>query len=229
MSTIYERLISGLLAVAAILLAAVLVHREFGKPHSVAPSTSQVAQWVPQWERVLASGVVVGDSMAPVKVVELGDFECPFCRRFEESLRKAVGPRKDVALVFVHYPLASHRFAMPAARVSQCAFDQGKFAEVHDLLFAKQDSLGLKAWDTFGRDVGVRDTARFRICAAQRDTVAKITAGQHLGGLLNIHGTPTVIINGWQFAGAPRDSILSLLISAARVGKDSLGKIVRKL
>jgi protein-disulfide isomerase len=226
----FERTMSGVLALAALGFAGVLIHREFRGGSQVAQTARSSPQRVDEWPELLAAGVVVGNRNAPVKIVEIADFECPYCRRFEE--RYQIAKRRfgdDVALVFVHYPLSVHRFAMPAARASQCAWDQGKFAEIHALIFAKQDSLGLKPWMSFAREAAVPDTALVARCILDTLPVKKIVAGQQMAGRLRVHGTPTVFLNGWRFDAVADDSLLPRLVAAARVGSDSLEKVMRRL
>ena len=89
-----------------------------------------------------ASGVPIeGDPAAPVVILEFSDFECPFCQRwFAETLpdiRAQVG--EDVAIAFLHFPLTQiHPNAVGAHAAAECAKEQGKFWEMHDLLFERQ-------------------------------------------------------------------------------------------
>ena len=89
-----------------------------------------------------ASGVPIeGDRGAAVVILEFSDFECPFCQRwYQETLpdiRAQVGD--DVALAFLHFPLTQiHPNAASAHAAAECAGEQGKFWEMHDLLFERQ-------------------------------------------------------------------------------------------
>jgi protein-disulfide isomerase len=84
-----------------------------------------------------------GDAKAPVTVYEMSDFQCPFCRRFAvqtfpELERDYIATGK-VRWVFIHFPLTQiHDNAAAAAELATCAGRQGKFWEVHDLLFRNQ-------------------------------------------------------------------------------------------
>ncbi|HMO55154.1 MAG TPA: thioredoxin domain-containing protein [Tepidiformaceae bacterium] len=89
----------------------------------------------------LAGAVIEGNPDAPVMIAEFSDFQCPFCKRWSEQvlppLREALGD--DVALAFLHYPITQiHPNAGNASVVAICAGEQGKFWEMHDLLFARQ-------------------------------------------------------------------------------------------
>ena len=124
-----ERAMSATLTVAAVVIAAALVHDELASKRALAArGATSPPEVVAHWSDVVRAGVLIGDSAAPVKVVEFGDFECPFCRRFEMTYR-SVKARfgRSVALVFVSYPLTNvHRFAAPADRAASCALAQGQ-------------------------------------------------------------------------------------------------------
>jgi protein-disulfide isomerase len=89
----------------------------------------------------LSGAVIEGDPEARVMIAEFSDFQCPFCKRWSEEvlppLRNALG--EEVALAFLHYPITQiHPNAGNASVVAICAGEQGKFWEMHDLLFARQ-------------------------------------------------------------------------------------------
>ena len=97
---------------------------------------------VPQRPDV-AGAAIEGSPDARVMIVEFSDFQCPFCRRWYDDtlpqLRDLIGD--DVALAFVHFPLTQIHPNAPAAHVAaHCAGEQGKFWEMHDLLFDQQDA-----------------------------------------------------------------------------------------
>jgi protein-disulfide isomerase len=95
-------------------------------------------------ERPDITGVAIeGSPDASVIIVEFSDFQCPFCKRWYDAtlpqLRQLIGD--DVALAFAHFPLTQIHPNAPAAHVAaQCAGEQGKFWEMHDLLFEQQDA-----------------------------------------------------------------------------------------
>ena len=137
-----EKTINVAIGVAALSIAAVLAHREFAPTPKISVLTRASVE-VRNWREALPIGVRYGNADAPVTIVVFSDFECPFCARFNAVADSALQRRKDVALAFVHFPLASHRFAVPAARAAECADRYGRFGGLADLLFAKQDSLGI--------------------------------------------------------------------------------------
>ena len=202
---------TALVVVAAVGVGASVVHREFAgirpaRQTYVSPSGPPTYQ--DDWRQWLPSGIRLGDSLAPITIVEFADFECPFCGRFHSSFvaaKQVFGDR--LALVFFHFPLMMHRFARPAAKAAECAQAQGRFAEYHDLLYAKQDSLGLKPWLAFARDAGVRDTSAFQRCLADTTAMVRVAEDLALGNRIGVEGTPTIVINGWRLVVPPYDSL----------------------
>jgi protein-disulfide isomerase len=80
-----------------------------------------------------------GDLNAPVTLVEFGDFECPPCGRVAAATdRITAGYGNQLRMVFRHFPLAAHKHAIPAAQASEAADLQGKFWEMHGLLYQNQ-------------------------------------------------------------------------------------------
>ena len=145
---INNKLVSG--AQPAALFALLIAAELEGSPTSLdeyPEAVQQLAQRDPPGfailpERPDASGVPIeGDPGAPVMILEFSDFECPFCQRwYEETLpdiRAQVGD--DVAIAFLHFPLTQiHPNAASAHAAAECAREQGRFWEMHDLLFERQ-------------------------------------------------------------------------------------------
>src|SRR5258708_29974591 len=94
-------------------------------------------------EPVSAHDHLRGPGSAAISLVEYGDFECPYCRAAEPivaGLMAALGDQLSVT--FRHFPLSQvHPHARHAAEVAEAAASQGKFWEMHDTLFARQDAL----------------------------------------------------------------------------------------
>jgi len=154
---------------------------------------------------------VKGAADAPITIVEFSDFQCPACGHAFADLRDLVKARRDVRLVFRHYPLdAACNSAMPqtlhpdacaAAIASECASDQGRFWEYHDLLFTHQSTLDRESLFRYARDVGL-DIDRFRTCLDSPDARARVTQDVDAGTRLEIDSTPTLFINGRRLQGA---------------------------
>lgn len=220
MREIIDRAVSALLTIAALVIAAVVVLRELRPQVQSIAEAPAAPRMVEKWDRVLASGRWIGDSSASIKVVEFGDIECPFCRQFHQTMRAMRAKYgKDIALLYVHLPLSSHRFAQPAARAVECAHDLGRFEELLDQFYAKQDSLGLKSWASFASDAGIDDTSAIQTCAINTAQAPMIETGIALAAALGINGTPTVLVNGWRFPSPPSIAELAAAADAILEGR----------
>ena|SRR5688572_11003018 len=215
-----ERVATVVLTVAAVTIAWKLVRADVGPAQSTPRGPAQELEQIDNWNELVSAGIRVGSDKSPVTVVEFADFECPFCARFHsnfQTVQRQFGAK--VSMLFVHFPLPSHRFARPTARAAECAATQGRFEGFADLLFRKQDSLGLKSWVSFAAEAGISDTARFAACARDTVAIARIDRGLALGRKIGVRGTPTIIVNGWRFATPPTDSQLVKTISSLLSGR----------
>ncbi len=145
-----------------------------------------------------------GPPNAKVTIVEFSDFQCPYCKMFKDNtlaqLKQAYGDR--VRFVFRDFPLDSiHPYARQAAEAAQCAHEQGKFWEYHDVLFANQQALTIPDLKRYAQQLGL-DTRRFNDCVDSHKYQASVEADVQEGNRLHVSGTPTFFINGQALVGA---------------------------
>ena len=203
-----ETLATSAVIIAALTVAGSSAYRTVRGPGPSETGGRAPPRYIEDWQVLLNDGIVVGDASASTTLIEFTDFECPFCRNLHETLKRVRQARgKDLRFVLVHYPLTQHAFALGAARAAECAHAAGRFEEIHDLLFEKQDSLGAKTWQSFGAEAGVADTIQFGECARSSLPVERIQRGIAAGERIKVGGTPTVIINGWMYDGLSPDSL----------------------
>lgn len=125
-----------------------------------------------------------------------------------------------MALYYVPFPLARiHRFAEPAAKAAECADQQGRFVAIEALLYAKQDSFGLKSWASYAHEVGVPDTSRFTACTQSNAKVGRLEASRELASRLQATATPTVIVNGWRYPVPPDSAELVRIVDSLIRGR----------
>lgn len=214
-----DRILSLLLVAAAIAVAAAVVHREFIQPAGAQPRNKRPV-YVAKWETLLKAGRIIGDSAAPIKLVEFADIECPSCSSYNNVIKRVRARMPtQVAVVFVHLPLQQHRFARPAALASECADKVGRFEQIVDAMYEEQRLLGIKPWTAFAAEAGVRDTIGFANCMRDPTTSVLIDAGVSAANALDISATPTVILNGWRFSSPPGDSVLVRAIERTMNGE----------
>ena len=143
---------------------------------------------------------VRGNPKAPVTLEEFGDFECPPCAMMSKELHqleKDYGPK--LRLIFRQFPLAMHPHAREAAAASEAAHLQGKFWEMHDLLYREQAAWSKAAdvpalFSTYAGTLGL-DVERFKKDMQSPETAARVTADHEHGVSRGVHSTPTIFIN----------------------------------
>lgn len=207
------------MAVCALVITGLVVRREFFPGPAAAARASPSKVQNPQ--RYAASGNRIGPATAPVTIVEFSDFQCPYCRthtRTLERVRQLHG--ENVSIVFRHYPIASiHPHATDAALASECAAAQQKFEAYHDLLFQKQDSIGITGWLDFAIEAGMPDTARFAACMRDRTYSQRIEEDLRAAAELGVDATPTSIIDGMKLSGVVEEVVLRSMIEEALARK----------
>ncbi|PYT05503.1 MAG: hypothetical protein DMF65_00085 [Acidobacteria bacterium] len=142
-----------------------------------------------------------GGEHASVTLEEFSDFECPACGGLDPGLRrisKDYGER--VRWVFRNFPLTMHKYSFIAARAAEAAGVQGKFWEMHDMLYDNQ-----KAWsdapeprdlfNSYAAQLGL-DVERFKADLNRQDLADRIKMDYDRGVSLNVRGTPTIYLNG---------------------------------
>jgi protein-disulfide isomerase len=150
--------------------------------------------------KVAASGPARGPEGAPVTIVEFSDFECPYCRRAESTVKQVLDRYQDrVRFVYRHFPLGIHPRARPAAEAAACADQQGRFWDYHEKLF----SGGLEDADLqrYASELGL-DTASFQQCVSQHKTKDVVMSDLEAGKAAGVSGTPAFFVNGIMISGA---------------------------
>jgi protein-disulfide isomerase/uncharacterized membrane protein len=156
---------------------------------------------IPYAELTAAHVPAVGPVDAPLVVVEFSDFQCPYCARLTASLhamRDIFGDQ--MRLEFRNLPLDMHEMARPAALAALCASQEGKFWELHDLLFEKQHELTTDVILALGTGVGLNETA-LQTCMNSEETRLMLEADRNAAEAFGVQGTPTFFINGVRYAG----------------------------
>lgn len=151
----------------------------------------------------LAQGVTKGDEAATITIIEFGDYQCPGCQMFAQQVK----PQIELSLVetgkakfiFYDFPLVNiHPNAFLAARAARCADDQGQFWEYHDNLFRGQGRWATLAnpaglFTEYSRSLDMDDDA-FEACLLSDRHAEVVTANMHLGEVLGVPSTPTVLV-----------------------------------
>ncbi len=140
-----------------------------------------------------------GTANASIVVVEFSDFECPYCREAVATEQYLLGKYAGkIKIVFKQFPLVNiHAYALQAAQASECAHEQGKFWEYHNLLFDNQQRLAEADLKSYAKYIGL-DSDRFDACLGSGIKEAIVLADLNEGGRIGVRGTPTFFVNGIQ-------------------------------
>ena len=157
-----------------------------------------------------------GPEVAPVTLVEYGDFECPFCGRAEPVVRELLRDFGDIRYVWRHLPLTDvHPHAQLAAEAAEAAAAQDAFWEMHDLLLARQDALTPRDLIAYAGELGL-DVDRFTEDLRRHAGAGRVAEDVDSADLSNVSGTPTFFVNGRRHYGAYDIETLSQAVRVAR-------------
>jgi predicted DsbA family dithiol-disulfide isomerase/PHD/YefM family antitoxin component YafN of YafNO toxin-antitoxin module len=144
-----------------------------------------------------AKGVI----KAAVTIVEFSDFECPYCRGVQPTLKQVLESYAgQVRLVFKHLPLEGHRNSLPAARAAYCAAEQDRFWQFHDALFAAKE-LSPAVFTQIAGELGL-GLPKFQACVDSEQSRAAIVKDLDAARQLGVESTPSFIVNGKLIRGA---------------------------
>jgi predicted DsbA family dithiol-disulfide isomerase len=172
----------------------------------------------PYRRSVAALGPVRGQSHAAVTIVEFADFQCPYCRQAETSLRDVLAKHpNDVKLVFRNLPLEEiHPNARIAAKAGVCADRQGKFWEMHDAMYGDPSALNTDALKNTAKRLGL-NADRFSTCLDDPSTNSSLEADTKAALELGLDGTPSLFINGRPLEGDVPEEKLERMIAEEMV------------
>jgi len=160
---------------------------------------------------------VRGPAQAPVTLEEFGDFQCPPCGMISGPLleiEKDYGPKLRV--IFRNFPFPNHQHALEAAYAAEAAGLQGRYWEMHDLLYREQANWSnapdvKQLFVSYARILGL-EMDRFETDMAGPTAKARVTADQERGKSLGVNATPSIFINN---QGLPPKSLNPTALRAA--------------
>lgn len=155
---------------------------------------------------------VKGDPDAKLAIVEFSDFQCPFCGRVKPTLEQIEKQYGDqVRIVFKHLPLSIHPKAPAAHAAAEAAHRQGKFWEMHDLIFENQREMSEEKYLEYAAQIGL-DMEEFKADLASEQVKKKVEADMAEASKLGVTGTPAFFVNGRFVSGAQPFSTFQTLI-----------------
>jgi protein-disulfide isomerase len=143
-----------------------------------------------------AYGPPLGNPAAPVTLVEVSDFTCPFCRQLRPKLEAFVQARADrVKLVYVPFPIETHPGALEAAQAAEWAREAGIFWPMHDALFEAVHPLSTDALAELAEELG-GDGASLREALESGRLLPRVRSAQAAARAVDVRATPTLFMNG---------------------------------
>ena len=179
----------------------------------VAPAAPQVSP-LALASRLVHPGIhETGNPQAPLTVVEFGDFECPVCGRGEAAARETRARyARQIRFVFRQFPLERiHPFAQKAAEASECAGEQGKFWEMVEKIYSRQDDLGIQGLERDAAELSLNQP-RFDQCLAGGAMAARVRRDMEDGQALGVRATPTFFIGQQRVEGVLTAAQFSQLV-----------------
>ncbi len=160
-----------------------------------------------------------------VFVLEYSDFQCPFCKRVQstlKNLRKAYGD--DVQFGYRHFPLPFHKEAKVLAQAVECARDQNKFWELQELFYDNSNTVSESEIMKMVRLAGVKDIPAFELCWRKGKYDQRIQNDIREGVALGIQGTPTFILGAYD----PESKTVSGKMFSGAVSEEKFIRVIEK-
>ncbi len=185
-------------------------------------STAQTQQ-AKRFDIPLDDSPAIGPANAPITLVEFSDYECPFCRKWhDEVYHRLLQDYKDkIRFIYRDYPLTGlHPNAVAAAEAADCAGEQGKYWNFHDLLFSGQFSLGIEGYQAYASSLKL-DLSKFNDCLTKRRFQVTVQKNYDFASSLGIQSTPTFFINGLALVGSQPYDVFKQVIDMELAGQIS--------
>lgn len=156
-----------------------------------------------------------GPVQAPVTIIEFSDFQCPYCRRVQPTLKRLLQDYQGmIKLVYRDFPLRNiHPEAQKAAEAAQCAAEQQKFWPYHDKLFATSN-LAVKDLKQYAQELAL-DTQQFDTCLDSDKYAGEVEKDLQAGVNAGVNATPSFFVNGQPVNGAASYDHFKELVDAA--------------
>lgn len=192
-----NKVVVGIIALSAVILVAGVVMVSTGQQQT--PIDEQLAS---EETRLRASDHVKGPNQAPLTLIEFSDFQCPACASYHSVLKELTQEfQNEIQIVYRHFPIRSlHRHAELAARAAEAAGKQGKFWEMHDILFELQaewaeEKNPQERFFEYAQSLDL-DLDVFKTDLNSNQVSDKVNADNQSGLRLGVDATPTFYLNG---------------------------------
>ncbi|MBN2342867.1 MAG: thioredoxin domain-containing protein [Deltaproteobacteria bacterium] len=145
---------------------------------------------------------MAGHSGARTEIIVFSDFQCPFCKKAARELQRLLRAHPNrLKVYFKHFPLDYHPYSQMAAQAAEAARLQGKFWEMHDLLYGHAEELTDDIFSELAEEIGL-NIEQFNTDLTSEKVIAKVLLDKADGEKLGVNGTPYFFINRRPFHGS---------------------------
>lgn len=223
--------LAGLSLVAAVTFVSVACSKANGRPATTATTpgaapTAATGTVTDSLAKVADASRIQGSPSAKLWVIEVSDFQCPYCKEWHDAAYQMVVndyvKTGKVRMAYVNFPLSIHAHAHQAAIAAMCAGAQDKFWQMHDSLFASQgkwetESDPTAAFDSLAASVGVNEAA-YHACLASPAIAALVAGDQERARGGGVTATPSFWVGGKLIEGAVPPAEMKAAIDQALAG-----------
>jgi protein-disulfide isomerase len=157
-------------------------------------------------------GYVTGPTTANHTLVVFTDYSCSYCRYYARILDTLRLQYSEIRIIERHLPQSASAISWGAARIVECAGDQGRYAAMRELLL--HSALDTADWGRLAAKATVPGTTLLKRCMNENTTTARIARDTAAAGLLQPTGTPTVVLDDLRFAAPPSLSVIMTKLAA---------------
>jgi len=191
----------------ALIAGAVIFNKDDAKVEDAKGDTKKaVKEEVQEGEEVVDVSIdddaIKGDENAKVTIIEFSDYECPFCKKAEPTMKKILKNYEGkVRWVYRDFPMSYHKNAQLAAEASEAAHAQGKYWEYHDLIYENTKNLKKADLIKYAEQLGL-DVQQFTSDLESGKYTEEVKKDLADGEKAGVDGTPAFFINGRKVVGA---------------------------
>src|SRR5688572_19385170 len=165
----------------------------------------------------VGSSPIKGPKEAPVTIVEFSDYQCPFCAQADALIEEVLADYpNDVRFVYKQFPLTTiHPNAMPASKAALAAGKQGKYWEMHKVLFQNSRALGPEQLKQYAQQVGL-DVAKWEADMNSPEIAEHVNAEMREAQAAEVRGTPSIFVNGKRLMNRSKDGFKVMIDEALK-------------
>lgn len=173
------------------------------------------SQKVTRYDIPINDNAILGKTDAPITIIEFSDYQCPYCQSWNKQTWSQIKAKygDKVRFIYMDFPLENiHPEAVPAAEAADCAGEQDRYYDFHDLLFSGSKALGSDTYQAYAEQLGLK-IDQFKQCVSDRKYQKEVESDLSFASNLGVRSTPTFFINGLALVGAQPFDVFDQIIT----------------